>query len=314
MANQTITGLSSIASPSSSGLLWIADTNASPVDRSFSLAALVTYLQAKIGFGNASAVALSSTPYTLSTAVMARAFLVTTGASAFVFNLPAASSWVGYAPITIIKADSGAGIVQVAPNGTDVIDKAGNVSLYLGGQWQSLTLEASVSGYWTVVGGTFSPHQTVDTDGTQYQLGKLRHLPLGNTTDRGIGGAMVVPAVSSWYGSAITATGVVGVPIGAKAVRIRVRLSAYAAAAGNYSIDIAFSDNNANTPTFTTGHPLVNASGYAAAAGTTQISLSEIDVPLNSSGQCYFYALTESNITAGSSTVRFIVVGYYMGD
>ena len=40
MANQTISGLSTISSPSSAALAWIYDPNASPQDRSFSLANL----------------------------------------------------------------------------------------------------------------------------------------------------------------------------------------------------------------------------------------------------------------------------------
>jgi hypothetical protein len=48
MANQTIAGLSTISSPSSAALAWVYDPNASPQDRSFSLANLRAYLQRKI--------------------------------------------------------------------------------------------------------------------------------------------------------------------------------------------------------------------------------------------------------------------------
>src|SRR5208283_4743413 len=46
MANppQTIVGLGSIVSPSSAALLWVADPNANPQDRSFNLANLLAYL------------------------------------------------------------------------------------------------------------------------------------------------------------------------------------------------------------------------------------------------------------------------------
>ncbi len=397
MANQTISGLSSLASPSSAGLLWIYDPNASPQDRSLTLAALQLWLGAKavvqsgtsytlaaglqdvshiispsgaftynlpasaglgrrvtivnapgasynvavnpngsnkIGLNNLALTLTpgqcveledsasgywtvlgpflvgqvpSSTPYTASGP---GDFLVTTGASAFVFNLPTAASMLGLGMITVVKVDSGAGVIQVAPNGTDVIDKAGNVSCYLGGQWQSLSLKATASGYWAVVGGTFAPHQTVDTDGSQYELGKLRHFPQGNTTSRGF--ALNLPAGAGVWGAANQATGNVGIPAGAKAIRAIMKSDCPATAAGTCEYAIAFSDNNSNTPAVGTAHPVYDCKGYASAAAQKMGYSVVLDIPLSASGQFYIYGLTLTNIA--SVAFSFGVLGYYMGD
>jgi len=317
MANQTIPGLNTITSPSSAGLLWVSDPNASPQDRSLTLANLQAYLIAKnIGVSlvsqviGASGKALSSTPYTLAVPFPYAVFYVTTGASAFVFNLPTAASALGNGPVTIVKADSGAGAIQIAPNGSDVIDKAGNVSIYLGAQWQSLTLQASASGQWTVLGGTFAPHQGTDTDGSQYQLGKLRHLPLGNTTSRQLYNA-APPATGVWS-AAVSAAGIVGVPSGAKAVRVKVRLVTSVPSTAYGELVLYFSDNNSNTPSDITAHPAIGLLAYTFSGGSTYL-WGEVDIPLNSSGQFYFYN-TSANVTVASCIVIIAAVGYYMGD
>jgi hypothetical protein len=327
MANQTIGGLNSIASPSSAGMLWVSDPNASPQDRSLTLAALLTYLLGKTwstvppGFMSAlmaqEGVALSSTPYTLVAPPPKRLFLVTTGASAFVFNLPSAATMLLSGPVTIVKVDSGAGAVQIAPNGTDVLANAGNVSCYLGTQWQSITLAATVSGQWSVVGGVFIPHQTVDTDGTQYHLGKLKHLPLANTTNRQLynatSGGPACPAAGA-YTTAIQATGNVGIPAGAKAVRVRAYLGGATAGSGVAFANVAFTDNNGNAPTTHTAHPALYAYGETGAAGHVVATMSELDIPLNASGQFYVFNIGGSNVTETSNSIILHAIGYYMGD
>ena len=141
MANQTIPGLSTISAPSSAAMLWITDPNASPQDRSLSLQKLNAFLMAK-----GTALGSGATPYTLAAPYPYNPYLISTGASNFVFNLPAATG--SGLMIDIKKVDSGAGLVQIAPNGSNVIDRLGNVSLYLGYQYQGVRLTDIASGYW----------------------------------------------------------------------------------------------------------------------------------------------------------------------
>jgi hypothetical protein len=313
MANTTIPSLSTIASPSSAGLLWVSDPNASPQDRSLSLANLLSYLVGKPGFGGAVlGKALSSTPYTLAVPFPYSVFLVTTGASAFVFNLPTALSALGSGPVTIVKADSGAGAIAVTPNGTDTIGNAGNVACYLGAQWQAITLVATVSGQWSVLGGVFVPHQTVDTDGTQLFLGKLRHLPLGNTTDRTLFSGSP-PAISSWSGAQV-GSGIKGIPVGAKAVRVKVYSLINTSAAVDVQLRVFFSDNNSFVPALNTSHPLFEIDGYSNAASNIVGNGIEIDIPLNSSGQFFIYTSLAGNVVLASTAFIVTAVGYYMGD
>jgi hypothetical protein len=140
VANQTLQSISPITTPVSAALLWVNDATASPQDRSWSLTAAMEWLNKK-----PKVLTSGDTPYTWVTPFKSPA-LITTGASNFVFNLPAATG-TGLR-IDITKVDSGAGAVQIAPNGTDVIDKAGNVSVYLGLRYQSVTLIDSTSGVW----------------------------------------------------------------------------------------------------------------------------------------------------------------------
>jgi hypothetical protein len=52
----------------------------------------------------------------------------------------------------------------------------------------------------------------------------------------------------------------------------------------------------------------VAASGYLYGIPT------EIDIPLNSSGQFFMYTVISSNNTPGSSQINGAIVGFYMGD
>jgi hypothetical protein len=141
MATNTIPGLTTIATPSSGGMLWICDTTASPQDRSLSLTALTAWLKTKTKIG----LAIGDSPYTWATPYKSPA-LMTTGSSQVVVNLPAAAG-TG-ALLEIIKIDSGTGSVKVTPNGTDVIDIAGNVSVYIDKQFQWLRLRDIATGIW----------------------------------------------------------------------------------------------------------------------------------------------------------------------
>jgi hypothetical protein len=246
---------------------------------------------------------------------------ITSTVNPFVFNLPASSGTGRRIRVTCTSIVN-TGLVSIVPSGTDQIGSAGNVTCFLQNvdqstyiyKHQNLDIVDSRSGYWAVVGGQLCPDNATDTDGQQYHLGKLHHLPLANTTDRRLTGGDLTPtAGASWYGSAITGAGVYGIPAGAKAIRVAVRNEVYATAAGEYSIYLAFSDNNANTPTMATAHPKSENKGYKSAAGL-MIRMVEIDIPLNSSGQFYMYTIATLNATVASSLVGLVVMGFYMGD
>jgi hypothetical protein len=238
-----------------------------------------------------------------------------------VMNLPA-STGSGIKIRVIDLAVLTTGLVRIAPNGGDNIGSAGNVSVYLQNvdqsgfvyKYQWIELTDTVAGTWDVTGGQFCPHQTVDTDGQQYYLGKLHHLPLGNTIIRTITNLNANVLVSGVNGP-YTAAGVLGIPAGAKAVRIKYRLQIGNATSPAYSeAALVFSDNNSNTPTFFTAHPMIEM-GYEAAETIAVGTLGgEIDVPLNASGQFYIYGLTFTNLNASYPTLVANVIGYYMGD
>jgi hypothetical protein len=152
----------------------------------------------------------------------------------------------------------------------------------------------------------------VDTDGQQYHLGKLHHLPLGSTTVRSTSGT--TPAIANWT-AAIQITGNYGVPVGAKAVRAKIGVFPYSTGAGIWELGEGISDNNSNTPGRNTAHPMIDVSGYASAAGQPNAYiLQEMDIPLNASGQCYFFTAFATNVTLANCSYIIAVVGYYMGD
>lgn len=144
-------------------------------------------------------------------------------------------------------------------------------------------------------------------------LGKLRHFPLGNTVSRYLG-VWSCPSASSWYASALTAAGTVGIPLGVKGIRAKVPLAAVSNGIGMVRLEIAFSDNNTNTPSDATAHPVAELCTYCSATVQTVYSLAEIDIPLDSSGQFYFYTLTATNTVIASCAVYVNPVGFYLGD
>ena len=261
----------------------------------------------------------SGSPYSAALSNMVYAILATT--NPYVFNLPA-STGSGKKIKVINYSGLATGLVQIAPNGSDNIGAAGNVSVYLQNvdqsgfvyKYQWIELTDTVAGTWDVTGGQFCPHQAVDTDGQQYHLGRLHHLPLGNATSRSISGVPFNPPNVSNWSAAIQVTGSVGVPAGAKAVRLKVFHTAYAAAGGEASLGLNYSDNTANIPSFQTAHPMTQQTFYASAAGQYAGTVTEIDVPLNASGQFFVYTSSAVNLTIASCNIYATVVGYYMGD
>lgn len=236
----------------------------------------------------------------------------TGGSGGITITLPAASALVGQ-KIQISKSDSGAGAITITPNGSDSIGNAGNVSCYLGSEAQQVTLVSIVSGYWAIVDGAFMPAQSVDTNGGQYYLGGLVHLPLGNTTSRSVFSISANPTVSTWT-SAIQVTGSYGVPTGAKAIRAKLYVSAISNASGTCVFGFNCSDNTTNTPTSTSSHPYIEAGFVATGQGQFSEDWEEADIPLNSSGQFYIYWTTIANLdTVVASHASVSVVGYYMG-
>lgn len=240
----------------------------------------------------------------------------------YTLNLPAASG--SGIRIRFINGNAGAGLITITPSGTDKIGPAGNVSCFLQNvdgscqtnvQW--IELSDAEAGLWEVTGGHYCPHQTVDTDGSQYYLGKFHHLPLGNTTSRAIGGAIVFSG-TGWK-SAVTAAGAVGVPAGAKAILAKIYLAIQTTAvSGSWFASLGFSDNNSNIPNAGTAHPWVTCCGYnpAAAAVNYYPGTPEVVIPLNSSGQFYPYLNLSGGGVIDTSNAYFTVnvVGYYMGD
>jgi hypothetical protein len=246
-----------------------------------------------------------ATPYSIIALHNNTTVLVTTGAGAFVCNLPAAAGVVGHR-VTIVKIDSGVGVIQIAPNGADVIANAGNVSAYIGAQFRHITLQAQAAGQWDVVGGEWQPAQAVDTNGSHVSLGRLHRFAMNNVTARNV--AVAGPGAGSWT-AAIQITGLYGVPVGAKAIRVREQFIVTPSGVGGTVNIAAFSDNNTNVPTASTAH----AGIYSAINTANQFAFGfEMDIQLNSAGECYLYEITRTTTT--SVAFNFIILGYYMGD
>lgn len=147
----------------------------------------------------------SGSPYTLS-AWQANQVDVTTGASDYVLNLPSASAGMR---IKVTKEDSGAGKVQITPNGTDTINGiTGAAAWEITDQWGFVVLEA-VTGGWRVIGNRGTTYETVDA--TSWSQSS--------------------PAVVTWYNSGITLT----VPPGTYRIRWRGTLWTDEAAANGSS-------------------------------------------------------------------------------
>jgi hypothetical protein len=255
-----------------------------------------------------------ATPYSIIALHNNTTVLVTTGAGAFVCNLPAAAGVVGHR-VTIVKIDSGVGVIQIAPNGADVIANAGNVSAYIGAQFRHITLQAQAVGQWVVIGGEWQPAQAVDTNGTHLSMGRLHLFNKTTTTARN----KTIPIAAGWYGP-VSAGGTVGIPDGAKGIRAKVYMGITASGpllsgTVHYYLYAAFSTNDATVASGwgTTAFPCSCVSDTSTEVGSLCRTFTEIDIPLNSSGKFYVYLDYDMIITA-ASFCYVVPLGYYMGD
>jgi hypothetical protein len=230
---------------------------------------------------------------------------VPAGSGSALFNVPSAASIIGSA-ITVVKIDTGSGVVKGVLNGSDLLN-GGSAAFLLGSPYQSITIKSIGSGKISVIGGSFVPDQSVDPypGSNQYHLGKLIHLPLNNTTSRVL--TTTLPSSGNWT-SAVQAAGLVGIPSNAKAIRAKIRFLG-ANTTGSLSDEAQFSDNVSNTPSSSTDHPGYGVSGPASGPLLTVV---EIDIPLNSLGQFFIYRISATGGTVSAFTVT--AVGYYMGD
>jgi hypothetical protein len=228
-----------------------------------------------------------------------------------VCNLPSASGVIGNS-VEIVKIDSAAGVIQIAPNGADVIANAGNVSIYIGQQFRHVTLQAQAAGQWIITGGEWQPAQAIDTNGSHIALGRLHHLPLNNTS-RYLGWlAGALPAVGA-FSSALQITGFCGVPSGAKAVIAKAIFQFAPTAAGYSRVEAAFSDNNTSSPSQSTSHSEIYWRWDSGSTGG-QTFTQEIIIPLNTTGACYLKMIALTNGVLANCSCSLAIKGYYIGD
>jgi hypothetical protein len=310
----TISGLTALANPASSALLWLTDVSATPQDRSHSISQLATALK-KLS----QEVLINSGGGAISLTAWSTANLILTYAGASTVTLPQASTCVGY-KVKILAGYAGAGLVTITPYSGDHIDLQGaDVSIYLNNSDASMNIQkfryvdliAISSGYWAVIGGDYCPDQGIDTDGSHLCLGRLHNLPLRNTISRAI---MTGAPLPNGYSSYQLVVGYYGIPVAAKGVRIKYKIIPYATAAGIYNVDISFTDNNSYTPAQITAHASLYIGGYATGAGLSANDGDIIDIPLNSSGGFYIYGSSGTNITHLNCITYATVIGFYMGD
>lgn len=244
-------------------------------------------------------------------------YYVNQSTNPFIINLPQASTCVG-AKIRISNFSiASTGLIKINPYAGDIIgDQGASNAIYLqnvdaSGILVPQTVElVAFSGYWNV-NGQYHPSQSVDANGSQYFLGKLHHLPLNNTISRSLTASATAPSTGS-FGLLIQATGVYGIPTGARAIRANVTLTAQPAAGGSQVIFImSFSDNNSYSPSINTANPQVTLQQIPSSAAIISAG-SELDIPLSPSGGLYPYSISRLN---GSSYLYSISIsGYYMGD
>ena len=246
---------------------------------------------------------------------------VNSTANPFTINLPQTATCPGYKVKIICMPSASIGLVKIMPYAGDRIGVIPvNTAVYLqntdqnGGEYlvQFIELVADQYGIWAVTGGQYMPEPgSADAPGSQYHLGKLRHLPLGNTLARVIYYS-APPPLGTWS-SAIQVSGLNGVPVGAKAIRAKVQITwrANDTAVGN--MGIGFSDNNSNITSSATSHPGIYNQGYGW-AGISNGSNAEIDIPLSPSGQLYIYTAYLTNSSYTNDLLMVAPVGYYMGD
>jgi hypothetical protein len=140
-------------------------------------------------------------------------------------------------------------------------------------------------------------------------LGPLIRFKTDNTTVRQLYSA-ATPAALAWSAEQTTAQPFV--PQGVRWIRVRARLHIVATAVNTLTqLLVFFSDNNANTPSNFTAHPMVEAivGAYAIASYGGQVK--EIDIPLSATRTFYLYTEAKSNV--GGEALFVACLGYYMG-
>ena len=137
--------------------------------------------------------------------------------------------------------------------------------------------------------------------------GTLHHLPLNVTTISAVADPLAPAAVGNWSAAVDCSS---FVPVGTKAVLLKVVHDMVATNVGNAYSFLSYSDNNSNTPSYKTHHPMtrvdITASGVAQHFGTT----TEIVVPLSTSRTFYVYTLGVLNINSHSAFL--VCIGYYL--
>lgn len=248
---------------------------------------------------------LTISPYTLTK--YDEIVSIITGNTAFSINLPEATN-IGKQH-TIVKTDNGTGVVQVIPFGSNIIGSAGNVSIYIGKQYESTTLLCISNGVWIVISGSFKPHQAVDPDGSQTIFGKYHRLPLTSASRKK---DLLVPTAGNWSAE-YQISGTLGIPNGAKAIKMRVSFNVTATAASTIFVaNVAFSDNKASVPNLESSHSMARIISAAYAAGSYTGFNDEIDIQLNDAGQFYLYTINFQNCNPNQMAIY--PIGYYMGN
>ncbi|MGA2763937.1 MAG: hypothetical protein ABSG17_11285 [Spirochaetia bacterium] len=186
----------------------------------------------------------SGSPYTFlaTTSVLD----VTTGAGNFVVNLFPASSVLPGTVIDIRKADSGAGKVQLTPNGSDTINGiTGAAAWEITDQYGHVQLEA-ITGGWRIV----------SCEGTWYIL--------NDTSTR----TQSSPSASTWYNpGSLSLT----LPPGVYELSYFAELSTISGASGYHaSATLSTANNSQSDADFTTG--IDGSVGTGTAAGGTSVS------------------------------------------
>jgi hypothetical protein len=240
----------------------------------------------------------------------------------FVINLPLGSTCSGYKLRIINTSALASGLIKINPFAGDKLGPMpASTAIYLQNvdrsAWQNgkkfVELVSDGTGTWAIDGQWMPEPGSVDTAGSQYYLGKLRSLPFVSFTPRNLPTVAIPPALGT-YSAAIQVTGILGIPLGAKAVKARFKASICTTAAAPYYFYMAASDNNSTTIDDLSPQPSVAFRGLSTAINAFYGYDTAVDIPLDSSGRMYLFTYTANNVTIGSCIVNLIMLGYYMGD
>jgi hypothetical protein len=262
------------------------------------------------------ALTTGSSPYTV-TAWGYNTLEVNAITNPYVINLPSGSTCSGYRLRIINTSALATGLIKINPFAGDKIGPLPvSTAIYLQNVDQSawangkkeVELVSDGTGTWAVEGQWMPEPGSVDAAGSQYYLGRLRRLPLGNATSRNIGGSP--GGVGTFTASSSVTT--VGVPTGAKAILARVIMSLVSTAPGTVNGVVVFSDNITTIPTANSAHSSCSCRFLASAPAESNGAIYECVLPLDVTGKVQSYNLTQTNVTVFTSAI--IVIGYYMGD